>query len=91
LEEDVTIDAPLVELQEREEPIQSEAMILATTLVENETRLSKLRKELRMDHLNSEKRDSLIRICEEYNDVFHLPGDKLTFTTVAEHANPHLR
>jgi hypothetical protein len=31
---------------------------------------------------------SLIRICEEYNDVFHLPGDKLTFTTAAEHAIP---
>ncbi|PNF18074.1 hypothetical protein B7P43_G03322 [Cryptotermes secundus] len=71
-----------------DEPIQSEAMIFATTLVENETRLSKLRKELRTDHLNSEERVSLVRICEEYNDVFHLPGDKLTFTTVTEHAIP---
>jgi hypothetical protein len=39
LEEDVTIDAPLVELEELEEPIQSEVMLFATTLVEDETRL----------------------------------------------------
>jgi hypothetical protein len=34
--------------------------------------------------LNSEERVSLIKICEE----FHLPGDKLTFSTSAEHAIP---
>jgi hypothetical protein len=39
LEEDVTIDAPLVELGEIEEPTQSEAMIFATTLVKEQTRL----------------------------------------------------
>jgi hypothetical protein len=36
LEEDVTIDGTLVELEEIEEPIQSEAMIFVTTLVEDE-------------------------------------------------------
>jgi hypothetical protein len=40
LEKDVTIDEPLVELEEIEEPIQSEAMIFATPLVEDEARLS---------------------------------------------------
>jgi hypothetical protein len=69
--------------------MESEAMIFATALVEDETRLSKLRTELRTDHLNNEERVSSLRICEEYNDVFHLPGDKLTFTTVAEHAIPN--
>jgi hypothetical protein len=39
LEEDVTMDAPLVELEEIEEPLQGEAMVFATTLVEDETRL----------------------------------------------------
>jgi hypothetical protein len=38
--------------------------------------------------LNSEERASLVRICEEYNDVFWLSVDKLTFTTAAEHAIP---
>jgi hypothetical protein len=86
LEEDATIDAPLLESEEIEEPIQSEASIFAATLVEDETRLSKLCKELRTDHLSGEERVTSIRICEEYNDVFHLPGDKVTITTVAKHA-----
>jgi hypothetical protein len=63
-----------------------DAMIFASMIAEDETRLSKLCKELRTDHLNSEERVSLIRICEKYNDVFHLPGDKLIYTTVTEHA-----
>jgi len=27
-------------------------------------------------------------MCEEYNDIFHLPGDKLTCTSTIEHAIP---
>jgi hypothetical protein len=69
LEEDVTLDTPFVELEEIEEPIHSEAMIFTTMIVEDETRLSKLRKELRTDDLNSEERVSLIRICEEYKRI----------------------
>jgi hypothetical protein len=63
-------------------------MMFTTHLVDDSSRLSKLRKELRTDHLNSEERVSLVKICEEYNDVFHLPRDKLTCTTAAEHAIP---
>jgi hypothetical protein len=87
LEVDVTIDYPHVnsEIEDTEEP---SVMILSTTLVEDEGRLSKLRQQLRTDHLNSEHSLSLIRLCEEYNYVFHLPGDKLTCTTAAEHAIP---
>lgn len=36
---------------------------------------------LRQD-LNEEERSTLKQICIEYNDVFHLPGDKLTHTNV---------
>jgi hypothetical protein len=43
---------------------------------------------LRLDHLNSEERVSILNICEEYNDLFHLPGDKLTCTSTIEHAIP---
>ena len=50
--------------------------------------MSKLCEELRTDHLNSEERVSLIKICEEYNDVFYLPGNKLTFSATAEHSIP---
>ena len=50
--------------------------------------MSELYEELGTDPLNSEERAPLIKICEEYDDVFYLPGDKLTFTTAAEHTIP---
>jgi hypothetical protein len=65
------------------------ALIFLISVAEISNRLSKLRNELRTDHLNSEEKLSLVKICEEYNDVFYLPGDKLTFTTAAEHAIPN--
>ena len=87
-EEDVTVEIPLVDLEEIENDGSEKALIFSTSVVEIDNRLCKLRNELRTDHLNSEEKLSLVKICEEYNDVFYLPGDKLTFTTAAEHAIP---
>ena len=39
--------------------------------------------------MSNEERDSLVKICEEFNDTFHLPGDTLTFTTATEHTIPN--
>jgi hypothetical protein len=87
-EEDVTVEIPPVELEEIEDDDSKKALIFSTSVDEIGDRLSKLRNELRTDHLNSEEKLSLVKICEEYNDVFYLSGDKLTFTTAAEHAIP---
>jgi hypothetical protein len=51
-------------------------------------RKSKLQDEVRTNYLSNEERLSLIEICEEFNDIFYLPGDMLTFTTATEHAIP---
>ena len=88
LEEDITIDSPHVELEEIGNDHDATIMTCTTAVAEDSKRLSKLREELRVDHLNSEERVSLVKICEEYNDVFCLPGDQLTVTTAAEHAIP---
>jgi hypothetical protein len=87
-EEDVTVEIPFVELEETEKDDSEKALIFSTSVAEIGHRLSKSRNELRTDHLNSEERIYLIKICEEYNDVFYLPGDKLTFTAAAEHVIP---
>jgi hypothetical protein len=42
-----------------------------------EVRLCELRNKLWTDHLNDEERRSVTRICEDYDDIFHLPGDRL--------------
>jgi len=41
---------------------------------------------LRTDHLNSEEKESLNELCFDYQDVFFLPGDKLSCTNAASHA-----
>jgi len=40
---------------------------------------------LRADHLNSEQKKSLHELCFDYQDVFFLPGDKLSCTNAARH------
>lgn len=40
---------------------------------------------LRIDHLNSEERKSIIDICYKFNDIFFLPNDILTCTDAIEH------
>ena len=40
---------------------------------------------LRDDHLNEEEKKLLREICFEYQDVFYLPGDKLSCTNAAKH------
>ena len=41
--------------------------------------------QLRISHLNSEEKDALFEICSEYSDIFHLPGELLTYTTAIKH------
>jgi len=40
---------------------------------------------LRDDHLNEEEKKLLCEICFEYQDMFYLPGDKLSCTNAAKH------
>ena len=36
--------------------------------------------ELKTDHFNSEEKNSLQKLCFDYQEVFFLPGDKLSCT-----------
>lgn len=48
-------------------------------------RLSIFEQSITYDHLNKEEIDSLKPILTDFNDVFYLPGDKLTTTDVIQH------
>lgn len=41
--------------------------------------------QLRLDHLNKEERVGLIRLISDYQQIFHLKSEKLTFTNVVKH------
>ena len=43
---------------------------------------------LKTDHLNDEERKSLFEICFDYQDVFYLPGDRLSSTNAIRHSIP---
>jgi len=88
LERDITINSPLVELEEIGNECDGATLMLPSSEVETKDRLFKLRDELRTDHLSNEERDSLVKIYEEFNDIFHLPSDTQTFTTATEHTIP---
>jgi len=57
-----------------------------SAVANSDCRLTSLRDQLRFDQLKSEERASIVAICEVYNDIFHLPNEKLTCTSTSEHA-----
>jgi hypothetical protein len=81
---------PIVDLEQ----FDTETLGLQVGTINTQTELSienglrELRKKLGRDHLNDEERLSVKRICEDYNDIFHLPGDRLTTRTAVEHVIP---
>lgn len=46
---------------------------------------SNLFDQLRLDHLNQEERVGLIKLISDYQGIFHLKSDNLTFTNVVKH------
>lgn len=52
---------------------------------DNDNRLEKINQLIRTDHMNNEERESILDICKQFSGVFHLKGDKLTFTDATEH------
>ena len=42
-------------------------------------------KRLRLEHLNEEERRDIEKTCLEYQDIFHLPGEMLSSTSVVKH------
>lgn len=48
-------------------------------------RISILKENLRLDHLNSEEKSSVLNTWIEFNDIFFLPNDVLTSTNVLKH------
>lgn len=63
-------------------------MINFTEQITPEERKELLFENLRIDHLNSEEKQSLLQICQHYSDLFHLPGDYLTSTKTLKHKIP---
>lgn len=53
-----------------------------------DARFKILESTIQTDHLNNEEKISILNILKQFNDVFHLQGDKLTFTPLLKHKIP---
>ena len=60
-------------------------MVLNLTNSATSQRIDLLNKLIRTDHLNHEEKQKVLDVCTEYNDLFHLDGDKLTYTKSISH------
>jgi len=74
LEENVSLDPPQVLLEAADDSEEAMTLIHTAIPVEVAGRLSRLREQLRTDHLNNEERVSLVKICEEHLIYFTFQG-----------------
>ena len=58
----------------------------SSTEFESQDREKQIQTQLRLVHLNTEERTLLVQTCVDYQDIFYLPGDKLSSTDVARHS-----
>jgi hypothetical protein len=81
---EVEMDEPVLEMTEIEpgtgEPFQEE-----TVGDRPPNRAQEVLQRLRLEHLNQEEREQVVRTCAAYRDIFHLPGEPLTSTTAVKH------
>jgi hypothetical protein len=84
IEEEVEIVEPPVELKE----IDNDANIVASTSTVQGNSMHRDREvleKLRMELLNPEEKESLKKLCFDYQDLFYLPGDRLNCTNAVKH------
>ena len=91
-ENEINIETPLIDVEPvliDTSPRDSSTYIINSVISSNLTdRLKILKENLRLNHLNKEEESSILPIIENYNDVFHLPGDKLKGTNRITHSIP---
>jgi hypothetical protein len=76
---EVNVQEPLVELDEVDLTWDRGS----STEFESQDREKQIQTQLRLVHLNTEERTLLVQTCVDYQDIFYLPGDKLSSTDVA--------
>ena len=90
-EKDIEIITPVVKLEKFEDIEVAASSVAIPDTEENRyraDRLQELRTLLRTDHLNNEEKDNICNICDEFNDLFHLPNDKLSATNATTFTIP---
>ena len=78
---EVNMEEPLVELDEID-PTWDRS---CSTEFESQDQERKILTQLRLENLNTEERKLLVQTCSDYQDIFYLPGDRLSSADAARH------
>jgi hypothetical protein len=78
---EVNVPETLVELDEVDLTWEKDSR----TEFESQDREKEIQTQLRLEHLNTEERKLLVQTCLDYQDIFYLPGNKLSSTDAAGH------
>jgi len=79
---EVNVQEPLIELDEVDLTWERGC----STEFESQDREKEIQTQLGLEHLNTEERKLLVQTCLDYQDIFYLPGDKLSSTDATRHA-----
>jgi hypothetical protein len=90
-ETDVVIEIPAIKWEEYkvEEREDSQKYVGLVTPIRKEgvrNRADEILENLRLENLNPEERQVMENTCRDYHDIFYLPGDKLSCTTIVKHS-----
>lgn len=66
-------------------PVQSFAEFNFSQIHSEQSEMIPIEKSIRTDHLNSEEKKEILKICKKYSALFHKEGDKLSFTNQIKH------
>jgi len=88
-DEQVVIPTPLVTIEEDVTPDIAEKHMVQVMQCKSKKPMQlckeRLKKSLRTEHLNEEKKEALEQICEEFCDTFYLEDDVLTCISTVSH------
>lgn len=84
-ENEICIQKPIFNLIEVEFPSYHNICNFSANTSNIRDRDNLLLENIRTDHLNAEEKTTLLQICQNYQDIFHLPGDLLTTTQTLQH------
>lgn len=77
-------DVVLPTFQPQLQSLEQYDMCKFDSCMRNSERAKALLDILKLEHLNTEEKDSITDICSKYADVFFLPGDKLSTSNIYE-------
>lgn len=84
-EEEVRLDSPNAEVKEIWDE-DADFVMTRSNAEPKRDREQGVLEQLRLDHLNLEEGKSIQSLCFDYQDVFFLPGDRLSSTPTVKHA-----